>query len=222
MQPWDLPSFDSIKAGDVPALPTVDELQNIRAKAHQEGFARGLQDGVEEGRTQGFTLGKQEGIEAGRSDGFQAGYQQGYQQGANDVQQHLNSLRSVLETLHDFPKEIEQELISWVYDTALKLSGQAHMDRQAFVAAVHEALMRLPRPGEQLMIRIHAQDMPVWKALTDGVFACETILHSDPELQPGQAHVEVAGVHLDVSVEARRALVKSALGLLGSVQSKSP
>ena len=48
MQRWDLPSFDASPEGT--ALPSVDEVQNIHAKAHQEGFARGLQDGLAEGR----------------------------------------------------------------------------------------------------------------------------------------------------------------------------
>lgn len=219
---WDLPSFDVVADSppaarvDVssPALPTVDEIQDINAKAHQEGFARGLQAGIVEGREQGVALGKQEGLELGRSDGFQSGYQQGYQSGVTDIDHLLSSLREVLKTLSDLPNEIESALTSWVYETALRIAGQAELDRSVFAAAVQEALMRLPRPGEHLFVRVSPQDMTMWSRLLDDSISFQAVLQSDPELLAGHAYVEVAGTHLDVGGQARRALVKSALGLL--------
>ena len=219
---WDLPSFDAVAQSPAsgrpeipsPALPTVDEIQNIRAKAHQEGFARGLQEGLAEGRAQGVELGKLEGLELGRTDGFQAGYQQGYQTGSTDLENQLASLRQVLATLSDLPGEIESALTAWVYDTAVRISGQLELDRSMFAAAVQEALMRLPRPGEQLFVRVSPQDMGMWNRLLDESLSFQAVLQPDPELQAGHAYVEVAGTHLDVGQKARRALVKSALGLL--------
>jgi flagellar assembly protein FliH len=214
MQRWELPSFDHVNSADQPALPSVDELQNMRAKAHQDAFARGLQEGLTEGRSQGFELGKQEGFESGRTEGFQTGFQQGYQSGSTAVEHHRNSLQQVLETLRDLPEVIQDSLSAWVYESALRLSGKASMDRSVFTAAVQEALMRLPRPGEQLLIRTCPQDVAAWTSLTEGAFATQTIVQPDPELQSGQAYVEVAGVRLDVSEQARKALVQSALGLM--------
>ena len=65
MDRWTLPSFDAEPtpaanpkiAGDFPApssltFPTVDEIQAIRAKAYQDAFTRGLQEGLVEGRQQ--------------------------------------------------------------------------------------------------------------------------------------------------------------------------
>ena len=219
---WDLPSFDAVtetpasQLSEVaaPALPTVDEIQNIRAKAHQEGFARGLQEGLAEGRAQGVELGRQDGLELGRTDGFQSGYQQGYQSGATDLEHQLASLRQVLATLSDLPSEIESALTAWVYEAAVRISGQLELDRSMFAAAVQEALMRLPRPGEQLFVRVSPQDMSMWNRLLDDSLSFQAVLQPDPELQAGHAYVEVAGTHLDVGEKARRALVRSALGLL--------
>lgn len=221
---WDLPSFDAVSSTDVPGsrvdmpaapvLPTVDEIQSIRAKAHQEGFSRGLQEGLAEGRAQGHELGKQEGFEQGRSEGFQSGYQQGYQGGALDLEQQLKSLREVLGTLSDLPDEIESALTSWVYETAVRLAGRVELDRSIFAAAVQEALMRLPRPGEHLFVRVSPQDMAMWSRLVDDSLSFKAVLQPDPELLAGHAYVEVGGTHLDVGEQARRALVKSALGLL--------
>ena len=214
MQRWDLPSFDASPEGT--ALPSVDEVQNIRAKAHQEGFARGLQDGLAEGRVQGVELGRQEGLEVGRAEGHEAGYQQGYDAGVADVQRHLEGLRQVLSTLTELPDDIEVELTSWVYETALRLSGQQSMDRGVFAAAVQEALMRLPRPGEQLFVRISPADQVMWSRLIQENHSFHAVLQEDPELTSGQAYVDVGGTTLDVGASARRALVQSALGLLPS------
>ena len=112
MDRWTLPSFDAVPAPHTPsqsqahaaplppvgvALPTIDEVQSIRAKAYQEAFAHGLQEGLVEGQTQGVALGREEGIEKGRAEGFQTGYQQGYQSGAQEVEQLARALRQVLQ-----------------------------------------------------------------------------------------------------------------------------
>jgi flagellar assembly protein FliH len=218
MKRWDLPSFDA--APETATSPNLDEVQNIRAKAHQEGFARGLQDGIAEGRAQGIELGRQEGLELGRQEGFQAGHQQGYESGVAEVQQHLSSLSKVLSTLNDLPQDIESALTDWVFETAVRLSGQATLDRAVFAAAVQEALMRLPRPGEQMFVRVGPSEVPIWTRLIEDQ-AFHAVLQVDPELQPGQAYVEVAGTVLDLSEQARRALVKNALGLLDSSSAPS-
>jgi len=214
MQRWDLPSFDDTHSTGASTLPTVEEIQNIQAKANQEGFARGLQEGLAEGRAQGFELGKQEGVEQGHSEGFQTGYQQGYQSGSSDLERHLEGLSKVLQTLSDLPDEIEFVLTEWVYETALRLTGQSVLDREVFVSAVQEALMRLPRPSETLLIRFSPDDASMWARLADQSQPFHTALQPDPKLAAGEAYVDIAGTHLDVGAEARRALVKSALGLL--------
>jgi flagellar assembly protein FliH len=220
MQNWDLPSFDATP--QEATVPTVDAMQNIHAKAHQEGFARGLQEGVVEGQKQGLELGHQEGLELGRKQGFEAGYQQGYDSGLNDLKNHLQGLRSVLNTLSELPHDIESALTSWVYETALRLSGQSSLDRNSFASAVQEALMRLPRPGEQLFVRVSPADMVAWSQLATESSSFVSVLQPDPELQAGQAFVEIGGTTLDLGVHARRALVKSALGLLETESAPPP
>jgi flagellar biosynthesis/type III secretory pathway protein FliH len=88
------------------------------------------------------------------------------------------------------------------------------MERAPFVAAVQEALMRLPRPGENLYLRLRAEEVETWKKIVDDPglpFNCTILL--DADVRPGHAYVEVAGARIDVGSQARVALVKSALGL---------
>jgi flagellar biosynthesis/type III secretory pathway protein FliH len=106
MDRWTPPSFDAeptpaaingkySTSSQSPAgltLPTIDEIQSIRAKAYQEAFARGLQEGLIEGRNQAASLGREEGLEKGRQEGFQTVYQQCYHSVAQDIEQLGHSL----------------------------------------------------------------------------------------------------------------------------------
>ena len=97
------------------------------------------------------------------------------------------------------------------------------MERAPFVAAVQEALMRLPRPGENLYLRLSAQDVDTWSAIIQDPglpFSCSVLV--DADVQPGHAYVEISGARIDVGKEARLALVKTALGMTKSIQEESP
>jgi hypothetical protein len=88
------------------------------------------------------------------------------------------------------------------------------MERAPFVAAVQEALMRLPRPGENLYLRLRAEEVKSWKKIVDDPglpFNCTILV--DADVRPGHAYVEVSGARIDVGQEARLALVRHALGL---------
>lgn len=228
MDRWTPPSFDAEPApaakskiiGETAAptnlsFPTVDEIQAIRAKAYQDAFTRGLQEGLVEGHQQAASQGREEGLEKGRQDGFQAGYQQGYQSGAQDIEQLGQSLRQVLQRLSSLPEAFQTALPEWVYETALRLAGKEQMDRSVFVAAVQEALLRLPRPGQSLTVGVPQAEFEAWeKLLSDPDMPFTTVVRADPELTAGYAYVQVEGTRLDVGSKAREALVRSALGLL--------
>lgn len=229
MDRWTPPSFDAetpttvvgvqaatgLKSVGGINLPTIDEIQDIRAKAYQEAFTRGLQEGLIEGRNQASALGREEGLEIGRQEGFQTGYQQGYQSGAQDIEQLGQSLKQVLQRLAGLPDAFQTVLPEWVYETALRLAGKEHMDRSVFVAAVQEALLRLPRPGQSLTVGVPAAELEAWeKLLQDPDMPFTAVVRADPELTAGYAYVQVEGTRLDVGSRAREALVRSALGLL--------
>ena len=229
MDRWTPPSFDAepapqaasvkVSAASMPVsgvtLPTIDEIQDIRAKAYQEAFTRGLQEGLVEGRQQAAALAREEGFEKGREEGFQTGYQQGYQSGAQDIEQLGQSLKQVLQRLAGLPDVFQTALPEWVYETALRLAGKEQMDRSVFVAAVQEALLRLPRPGQSLTVGVPTAELEAWeKLLQDPDMPFTAVVRADPELSAGYAYVQVEGTRLDVGSRAREALVRSALGLL--------
>jgi len=234
MNRWSPPSFDTEQSGADQgahaqaqrtaarngsatslALPSVNEVDAIRGKAYQDAYTRGLHEGIEEGKAQGLALGREEGLESGRTEGFQAGYQQGYQSGVNDLDALGQEMRRIMASLQSLPQAYQAALPEWVYDTALRLAGKEQMDRSVFVAAVQEALMRLPRPGENMVVGVPPAELAQWQALlTHPDMPFQALVRADADLSKGFAYVQVDGTRLDVGHSARDALVRSALGLL--------
>ena len=230
MNRWSPPSFDGDHAapdlatgrefsrlaedGSI-ALPSVNEVDAIRGKAYQDAYARGLQEGLTEGRAQGAAKGREEGMEQGRTEGFQLGYQQGYQSGIKDIEHMSKEMQRVMAELQSLPQAFQTALPEWVYETALRLSGKEQMDRSVFVAAVQEALMRLPRPGENLIVGVPPAELEAWQSLLSHPdMPFQSLVRPDADLSKGFAYVLVDGTRLDVGISARDALVRSALGLL--------
>ena len=230
MNRWSPPSFDgepattehslshiSVRQMDEATLvlPSVNEVDAIRGKAYQDAYARGLQEGLTEGHAQGAAKGREEGIEQGRTEGFQVGYQQGYQSGIKDIEHMSKEMQRVMAELQSLPQAFQSALPEWVYETALRLAGKEQMDRSVFVAAVQEALMRLPRPGENLIVGVPPAELEAWQSLLSHPdMPFQSLVRADAELSKGFAYVLVDGTRLDVGVSARDALVRSALGLL--------
>ena len=230
MNRWSPPSFDgepattehtpgqtSVRHLDeaLMVLPSVNEVDAIRGKAYQDAYARGLQEGLTEGHAQGAAKGREEGIEQGRTEGFQLGYQQGYQSGIKDIEHMSKEMQRVMNELQSLPQAFQTALPEWVYETALRLAGKEHMDRSVFVAAVQEALMRLPRPGENLVVGVPPAELEAWQSLLSHPdMPFQSLVRPDAELSKGFAYVLVDGTRLDVGISARDALVRSALGLL--------
>ena len=230
MNRWSPPSFDGEPATfeqnagadssrlmqeALMVLPTVNEVDAIRGKAYQDAYARGLQEGLSEGKAQGAAIGREEGIEEGRTAGFQVGYQQGYQSGIKDIEHMSAEMQRVMAQLQSLPQAFQTALPEWVYETALRLAGKEQMDRSVFVAAVQEALMRLPRPGENLIVGVPPAELEAWQSLLSHPdMPFQSLVRPDADLSKGFAYVLVDGTRLDVGISARDALVRSALGLL--------
>ena len=211
------PSRDSSRLIDeaLMVLPSVNEVDAIRGKAYQDAYTRGLQEGLLEGKAQGSAKGREEGIEQGRTEGFQLGYQQGYQSGIKDIEHMSQEMQRVMAQLQSLPQAFQSALPEWVYETALRLAGKEQMDRSVFVAAVQEALMRLPRPGENLIVGVPPDELEAWQTLlAHPEMPFQSLVRSDADLSKGFAYVLVDGTRLDVGFSARDALVRSALGLL--------
>ena len=208
---WEPPSFDPPKPPKPPKVPpilypTVEEVEAIRQSAHKEAYELGNHEGFVEGRDAGYQEGKE--------SGYREGYQQGYADADQETRRLQSALAQLLEALSGMPEAIAQPLTEFSYEIGSRLASNVSMDRAPFVAAVQEALMRLPRPGENLYLRLNPQEVETWKKMVDDPglpFHCTILI--DADVKPGHAYVELSGARIDVGQEARIALVRSALGL---------
>ena len=74
--------------------------------------------------------------------------------------------------------------------------------------------MRLPAPGENLLLRVPPQQRAIWNEfLSRASLPFRMEILADAEQETG-AYIEVEGTRIDVGPEARRALVLMAMGLL--------
>jgi len=208
---WEIPSFDPPKPPKPPKnppiqYPTVEEVEAIRANAYHEAY--------ELGSNQGFIEGRESGYKEGQEKGYEEGYQKGYLDAHTETNRLHDALKELLLTLDGLPQAISEPLTQLAFEIGIRLSANESMERGPFVAAVQEALMRLPRPGESLYLRIRADEVETWKKIVEDPglpFTCSVLV--DADVQAGHAYVEVGGARIDVGTEARKALVFSALGL---------
>jgi flagellar assembly protein FliH len=185
---------------------TEEEVAQIRQEAYDAGFAEGYKSG--------YAKGEDEGLAAGTHAGAQAGYQQAYDDAKEKIDALQVALQEILSALQGMPDAISESLNEFAYEVALRISGADSLERGPFVAAIQEALMRLPLPGENVFLRIRKEEVDTWNRFVDesGLpFTCTVLIDSD--VPPGHAYVEISGARIDVGYEARKALVRSALGL---------
>ncbi|MBU3560485.1 FliH/SctL family protein [Polynucleobacter hallstattensis] len=210
---WEPPSFDPPAPPKPPKVapiyyPTVEEVEAIREAAYKEAY--------ELGSNQGFVEGREAGYNEGKATGHEEGYKVGYQDAEEEILRLQNALGHLLEAVSGMPEAIAEPLTQFSFEIASRLSANSSMERAPFVMAVQEALMRLPRPGENLYLRLRAEEVETWRRIVEDPglpFNCTILV--DADVRPGHAYVEVSGARIDVGVEARIALVKAALGLDG-------
>lgn len=209
---WKPPSFDPRPKTEIPRapLPTVEEVEAIRAEAARLGMEAGHETGYAEGKQEGFTAGHIEGMQKGHEEGYKAGYEQA----KGEIEHLTTALNSVLEAINELPAAMGEPMVELAYAVGERLSGKEGMDRTPFVTAVQEALMRLPKPGEKLFFRIRQEELDSWKrALDDPGLPFKCTLVFDENVPHGHAYVEAQGTRLNVGEAARKALVRTALGL---------
>ena len=207
---WQPPSFDPPKPPKKPKAPpiqypTVEEVEQIRASARQDAYDIGLSEGFSKGRTDGF--------EQGQKEGYQVGYQQGYTDAEGETRRLHHALDQLLKAIDGMPEAIAEPMVDLSYSIAMRVAANERMTRGPFVTAVQDALMRLPRPGSSLFLRIRDAEKEVWEKLVDDPgmpFKCTILI--DGDVQPGDAFVEIDGARINIGQSARVAIVRAALG----------
>jgi flagellar biosynthesis/type III secretory pathway protein FliH len=186
-QLWFPPSFDPPPREPEPEIvwPTVEEIESIREAARREGFQHGRDEGFAKGFAEGVTQGFEQGLQEGRESSYE---------------EHKSKVMELTETMSLFISEL-RELPD-------------HIDRAPFVGAVQEALMRMPLPGENLILRVPSDQYKLWQEFVDRASLPFGVNLLSDEDQPCGAYIEIDGMKMDLGADARRAIVLMAMGLL--------
>lgn len=187
-------------------LPTADEIEAIRQAAYQEGFAEGKQEGLQKGIEQG----SEEGHQQGYDEGFELGKTEGLAVGSEELTQHVEQWKSLVEQLVNpvdkVDKQLENELVLLATSLAKAvIRCEVTTNSDIIFQALSEGLKVLPIADKQYQIRLHPDDMQLIKQH----FSEEDIerhhwrLMESPDMTRGGCDIVTDSNAVDLSVERR-------------------
>jgi flagellar assembly protein FliH len=186
--------------------PTAKEIEEIRAAAHAEGFSQGQQEGHAQGAETGLAKGHEEGF----VKGLEEGTTQGLATGEEQVQQHLGSWVSLLESIQAPVATVEQELEKELVLLAVSLAkgvirSEVKTNTDLIFQALSEGLKALPIQEKHYQIHLHPNDIE----LVNNHFSPEEITKhrwdfiESPELSAGGCEIVTQSNAVDITVERR-------------------
>jgi flagellar assembly protein FliH len=179
-------------------LPTAEELEAIRAAAHEEGYA--------------------EGLDAGQAEGHAAGYEEGLTLGRAEAAEELEHLRRLATTFGDAVTEADEAISSDVLELALHLARG--MVRTAFdvkpdliLPVVREAIDYLPNLQQPALLMLHPEDALIVKSgIGHELDKSGWRIVEDEHIARGGCRVDTASNQIDAQIASRWQRLTHALG----------
>lgn len=191
---------------DSPKPLTLDDIEEIRQSAYEDGFKEGKEagfsQGIEEGTAQGIEEGKQKGTEQGLQEGLAAGQQQ--------IDELILNWESLIERLH-YPLEkldenVEYQLVVLATGLAEQIARcEVQTNSQIILQALKQAVEALPVSEQTLKILLHPDDLQfVQTAYSPEI--CEKRgwdLQGDPVLARGDCQIHTKTSSIDYAFSHR-------------------
>ncbi|KKO47027.1 flagellar biosynthesis protein [Arsukibacterium ikkense] len=185
---------------------TVDDIEQMRQAAYDEGMAQGKEEG--------FAKGYSEGREQGQQDGFKQGQAEGKKQGLADASTELDALRAELSVLLDQLQQplatldsyVEQELVQLALLMAKAvINTEVKTNPKVILQALQEAVSALPLQSDNVLIKLNPADITsIKRHYTDTELSKRGWqLRPEPLLQQGGCLVETSSSSVDRSLEQR-------------------
>ncbi len=168
---------------EAPTPFTVEELEQIREEAYNEGFA------------------------TGEKDGFHSGQLKGQQEARDKLDARLleleNLMSNLMQPMHNQDAQIEDMLLMLVQQTVRSvIQRELTTDSSQIVHVLRSALKSLPLGAENIRIYLNPADFETVKALRERHEASWRLLEDD-QLLPGGCRVETEHSQIDASLETR-------------------
>ena len=179
-------------------MPTVDEIEAIRAAAREEGYA--------------------EGLDAGQAEGHAAGYEEGLALGRAEAAEELDHLRQLATTFGDAVTQADEAISNDVLELALHLARG--MVRTAFdvkpeliLPVVREAIDYLPNLQQPAVLMLHPEDALIVKSgIGQDLDKSGWRIVEDDAIARGGCRVDTASNQIDAQIGSRWQRLTHALG----------
>jgi flagellar assembly protein FliH len=210
-----MPDFSEEDQADTPEL-TVEELDNIRQDAYQEGLLQGQEAGFK----QGYDKGKAQGIETGHQEGLEAGTQQGIADGEEVVKQHIDAFLALADQfaqpLDLMNAQVERQLVDMVLTLTKEIVHvEVQTNPQIILDTVKASVEALPIAGHAITLKLNPQDVAVIKESygEDALAARSWTVGSEPSLARGDVQIEAGESSINYRMEERiRSVLSSFCG----------
>ncbi|PAJ74668.1 flagellar assembly protein FliH [Pseudoalteromonas sp. NBT06-2] len=197
---------DQTEEEQVVAPMTLQELEDIRQAAFEEGFNQGKEEGypvgLEEGKTQGIQSGFEEGLIQGKEQGIELA-----QPTIDEKLQQLETLFNALNTpLRHYDDAAEKQLIA--ISTMLAeavIYTEVKTNPKAILSTLKHCMDALPLTQQQCEIQLHPDDFEniVNSYGEDEIDKRGWRLKSEPSLELGGCIVNANNSSIDFSLQSR-------------------
>lgn len=206
---WDMPSFDAAPhqvaiEREEPAAEPAEETPLAEDEALQEPGPRPYTvEQLEQIREEAYN----EGFATGEKDGFHSGQLKGQQEARVKLDTRLDELEQVmlqlLEPMREQDDQIEDMLLKLV-ETMVRevIQRELQIDSSQITTVLRGALKALPMGAENIRIYLNPADFDAAKALRERHEEKWRLLEDD-QLLPGGCRIETEQSQLDATLETR-------------------
>ena len=205
---------------------TVEELEQIRKDAFEEGKTQGYEEGKKQGYDDGYnegnTKGHQEGLEQGRQEGYQEGLAQGnedgFLQGHNEgvesgqkvVLEQVERVRYLADALANPLRQVDKDVtdeIAYIISRLVKVITKKEIAKNAdfLVKSIEKAISILPNAKKGATIYLNPDDLSVVQAALGSEYMQQQHyqLVEDPALEVGDVKVSNEESLIDWRIDDR-------------------
>ncbi|TMO57499.1 flagellar assembly protein FliH [Pseudoalteromonas phenolica] len=185
---------------------TLEELEQIRQDAYEEG----IKQGHEQGYIEGFDKGVTEGKEAGYKEGIEIGKEQGLNDVKPLIEEKLQYLSQLIEgmaaPLNKVDESVEKQLVhlaKLLAEQVVFKELQTHPE--LILVALKKSIDALPMGEQVVKIHLNPEDL----SLVEEAYGAEHLQHqhwqlvAEPTLERGGCEVKTAQSSIDMTLKTR-------------------
>ncbi|MFM2482635.1 flagellar assembly protein FliH [Celerinatantimonas sp. YJH-8] len=198
------PVVDSVEEPEEIKPLTIEDIEEIRQAAYEEGFA----EGQAAGHQQGLEAGRLEGLAQGHKEGTAQGLKEGLEQGQQQIETLSGYWRQLIDELENPLQQVtvavQQQLVELIAEVAQSiLHCELTTNEQVIIQTVKEALQAMPVANQTLKIYLHPDDLMI----IEGVYPAETLqknnwqLLTDASLSRGDCQITTENSRIDLSMK---------------------